>query len=133
MTTPRSDGTSISPDLLAPLKHASRKTVIDWLGNDPKLAYKSSNLYPVFTLVPIPSTGSRYESLVDSSGTPWCFLPEQLPKLFTTKDFQKVTKISQSYATTGLHILHHMGIIERVGKQGRAYLYQIKNNDMEAF
>ena len=61
-----------------------------------------------------------------------CFLPEQLPKLFTTKDFQKVTKISQSYATTGLHILHHMGIIERVGKQGRAYLYQIKNNDMEA-
>ena len=52
------------------------------------------------------------------------FLPSTLPTTFTTKDFQKAAKISQSYATTGLHILHYMGIIERIGKQGRAYLYR---------
>lgn len=60
-----------------------------------------------------------------------CFLPDTLPDLFTTKDFQKATKISQSYANTGLHILHYMGIIERVGKQGRFYLYQRKNYEKE--
>lgn len=53
-----------------------------------------------------------------------CFLPDTLPLTFTTKDLQKEAKITQSYATTCLHLLHHLGIIERTGKQGRAYLYQ---------
>lgn len=52
------------------------------------------------------------------------FLPETLPENFTTKDLQKEAKISISYATTCLHLLHHIGIIERIGKQGRAYLYR---------
>lgn len=53
-----------------------------------------------------------------------CFLPNTLPTHFTTKDLQKESKISQSHATTCLHLLYHLGIIERIGKQGRAYLYQ---------
>lgn len=53
-----------------------------------------------------------------------CFLPHTLPSYFTTKDLQKETKISQSIATTCLHILYHLGIIKRIGKQGKAYLYE---------
>ena len=53
-----------------------------------------------------------------------CFLPDTLPSHFTTKDLQREAKISQSYATTCLHLLYHLGIIERIGKQGKAYLYQ---------
>ncbi|MBE6024087.1 MAG: hypothetical protein E7231_12965 [Cellulosilyticum sp.] len=53
-----------------------------------------------------------------------CFLPDTLPPIFTTKDFQKAAKITTSCATTGLHILYHIGVIERIGKQGRAYLYK---------
>lgn len=57
----------------------------------------------------------------------YCFLPEDLPIHFTTKDVQKSAKIPQSYATTLLHILHYIGLIERIGKAGRAYLYQRKD------
>lgn len=56
-----------------------------------------------------------------------CFLPDTLPNAFTSKDLQKTTKISVSHASTCLHILHHIGLIERIGKQGRAYLYRLKS------
>lgn len=55
------------------------------------------------------------------------FLPDTLPTPFTTKDLQKVAKISQSYATTCLHLLYHLGVVQRVGKKGNAYLYERQN------
>jgi len=52
------------------------------------------------------------------------FLPIDLPKHFTTKDLKVYAKISQRIAQITLHILHHIGVIERVGKLGNMHLYQ---------
>ena len=54
------------------------------------------------------------------------FLPDTLPKQFTSKDLGKAAKISQQRAGTLLNVLLETGIIERIGKQGRGYLYQKK-------
>lgn len=51
-------------------------------------------------------------------------LPLDLPTPFTSKDYKQKAKITQKVASTGLHILHHLGVIQRVGKQGHAYLYE---------
>lgn len=53
-----------------------------------------------------------------------CFLPDTLPKEFTTKDLQTQAKIPQSVASVCLNLLHHLGIAKRIGKKGHAYLYK---------
>jgi Fic family protein len=50
-------------------------------------------------------------------------LPENLPENFTSKDYQKASKLRQRDAVTALNILNHVGVVKRVGKKGRAYLY----------
>lgn len=52
------------------------------------------------------------------------FVPYDLPEQFTTKDFAKAAHITTALAQITLNILHHVGVVERVGKQGRAYLYE---------
>lgn len=52
------------------------------------------------------------------------FLPLDLPVPFTTKELAALAKIPSSYAVTLLNILHHLGIVNRVGKKGNAYLYE---------
>lgn len=52
------------------------------------------------------------------------FLPETLPEVFSTKDYQKAIKLNITRARTGVHILHYLGIIEPVGKKGNAILYK---------
>lgn len=52
-------------------------------------------------------------------------LPDNLPKLFTTKDYKKAAGVSQGIASTALNILYHMNTIDRVGKQGNAFLYEV--------
>lgn len=51
-------------------------------------------------------------------------IPANLPKEYTTKDYRKAAKITQSASCTALNILHHMNVTERVGKVGNAYLYK---------
>lgn len=51
-------------------------------------------------------------------------LPDTLDKNFTSKDYKKCTKLTISQAQTALHVLHYVGAIKRVGKQGRAYVYE---------
>ena len=51
-------------------------------------------------------------------------LPLDLPATFTTKDYQKATRVSQKVAGTALNILYYLGLVERIGKKGNAYLYQ---------
>ena len=51
-------------------------------------------------------------------------VPEELPETFTAKEFSKVGKLSLSGTRAGLNVLHHMGVLERVGKQGNAYIYK---------
>ncbi len=51
------------------------------------------------------------------------FVPETLSEPFTAKMFQKATKVSAKKAGAGINILVHMGVIKKVGNEGKAYLY----------
>lgn len=53
-------------------------------------------------------------------------LPIELPDKFTTRDYQEVACISEDAARLGLHILSYIGVVEKIGKQGRRNLYKIK-------
>lgn len=52
------------------------------------------------------------------------FVPIELKENFTSKEFAKAAHIPTHLAQTVLNILHHMGTVERVGKQGNMYLYK---------
>lgn len=52
------------------------------------------------------------------------FLPEDLPKQFTSKDFALNAKISREYAQVTLNILTYLERVKRVGKQGANILYE---------
>ena len=51
-------------------------------------------------------------------------LPEALPSPFTAKDFKKAIKGGPRNAPALLTVLYRLGIVERVGKEGNAYLYE---------
>lgn len=50
-------------------------------------------------------------------------IPDSLVKGFTSKDYKKASRLSLSASQTALNILHHVGVVERVGKVGNAYKY----------
>ena len=50
-------------------------------------------------------------------------IPQDLPVEFTTKDFKKSTGLSVKDASTAVHVLNHIGVIHRIGKKERSYLY----------
>lgn len=50
-------------------------------------------------------------------------IPDNLPETFTSKDYQRASKLRQKDAITALNILNHVGAVKRIGKKGRAYLY----------
>ena len=54
-------------------------------------------------------------------------LPPELPDSFTAKEFAKLTKIPVSLAQTTLLLLTEFQVILRTGKQGNAYIYELKN------
>lgn len=64
------------------------------------------------------------EMRIDSFADYAQFLPDTLPSPFTVKDFMKCTHITQRCASCGLNILTEVGAVQRVGKQGNAYLYE---------
>lgn len=53
------------------------------------------------------------------------FIPYDIPETFTTKDFARCAKIPVRLAQTVLLILTDLEIVERIGKDGRSYLYRI--------
>lgn len=53
------------------------------------------------------------------------FVPYELPEEFTVKQFAKAAHITTSLASVTLNILYHVGTVERVGKQGNAYVYSV--------
>lgn len=55
------------------------------------------------------------------------FVPDTLNETFTSKDYKKVSGLSLSNAQTALNILYFLGCVDRVGKQGNAYLYSRSN------
>lgn len=54
-----------------------------------------------------------------------CMIPEGLPTPFTSKDFAKHAGVSQRIANLALNILNSIHAVTRVGKKGRAYLYEL--------
>lgn len=50
-------------------------------------------------------------------------IPNELESPFTVKDYKILSKISQRNASLAINILNHIGVIKRIGKKGRAYLY----------
>lgn len=53
------------------------------------------------------------------------FVPYELEGEFTVKEFGKVAHIPAKLAGTVVNILHYMGTIQRTGRKGNAYLYQV--------
>lgn len=68
-----------------------------------------------------------FEEVVLDSTTDYAkLLPADLPETFSTKDYKKAARVSQSLAAVALNILLAVNAVERVGKQGNLYLYQKK-------
>lgn len=53
------------------------------------------------------------------------FIPYNMPEHFTAKEFAKCAKIPVRLAQTVLLIMTDLEIVERIGKDGRSYIYQI--------
>lgn len=51
-------------------------------------------------------------------------VPPELEK-FTSKEYAKATRLTVNRAQTALNVLHDLGVVARVGKQGNAYLYDV--------
>ena len=51
-------------------------------------------------------------------------VPNTLNFGFTSKDYQKETKLTQSEAQTALNVLNYVGAVERIGKSGNSFLYK---------
>jgi hypothetical protein len=52
-------------------------------------------------------------------------VPYDLPDEFTVKDYAKATKITEGRASTAVNILYYVGVIQRVGKKGNAFIYSV--------
>lgn len=52
------------------------------------------------------------------------FLPKELPEVFTSSDIKRLTRCKD--AATLMLILTTVGVVERIGKRGNAYVYKIK-------
>lgn len=57
------------------------------------------------------------------------FLPDDLPEKFTSKDVSALCKIPLQTASTLLHILFDLKLIDRIGKTGNAYLYTVQSRN----
>lgn len=53
------------------------------------------------------------------------FIPPELEDGFSVKDFSKATKMRKDRASTALHIMNYVGTVERIGKKGNAYIYEV--------
>ena len=55
-------------------------------------------------------------------------LPIELGDTFTAADYAKAAHVSSGMAGIAVQILRHLDIIRMIGKQGRAYLYEINDS-----
>lgn len=78
-----------------------------------------------FDRIPI---GLVQEVEIDSVRDYLQFVPYDLPEEFTTKDFAESAHISLSLAQKALNILYYVGTVDRIGKRGKSYLYQVKES-----
>ncbi len=52
-------------------------------------------------------------------------VPYDLLDEFTVEDFSKAAHINRGVAQVAVNILYYVGVIDRVGKRGRSYLYKV--------
>ena len=52
------------------------------------------------------------------------FLPPNLPTPFTSADLKSLAHISLDLSVVTLNILTHVGLVRRIGKKGKSYLYE---------
>ncbi|MFV0343876.1 MAG: hypothetical protein ACK5JH_13470 [Anaerocolumna sp.] len=50
-------------------------------------------------------------------------IPNTLPSTFTSKEYKKESGLYKSHANTALNVLYSVGALQRVGKEGRFYVY----------
>lgn len=72
--------------------------------------------------VTVPTSLLQLTYLEDSNSYR-CFLPEDLPELFTLRDFRK--HIRSGDASIMIKILQYVGVVDYAGKKGNEYLYRI--------
>lgn len=53
-------------------------------------------------------------------------IPSNVPEVFTSRTLALVGGLSPSLAQKMLYSLYHLGLIDRTGKAGRAWLYRVK-------
>ncbi|HWT27413.1 MAG TPA: hypothetical protein VN131_05690 [Mobilitalea sp.] len=63
------------------------------------------------------------EIMISSLSDYQCLIPDSLGTEFTSKDYRKASGLPLHIAQTALNILHFVGVVDRVGKKGNAYLY----------
>jgi hypothetical protein len=51
-------------------------------------------------------------------------IPVQLEEAFTVKDYKKASGISLKASQIALHVLNYVGAIEKIGKNGRSFVYR---------
>lgn len=51
-------------------------------------------------------------------------IPENMAQQFTTRDYQQASGLSLKMAQTALNVLNSVGAVQKVGKKGRALLYE---------
>lgn len=66
------------------------------------------------------------ELLLESVDDYTMLVPDSLVESFTVKDYIKATGLTQKMASLALNVLMSVEAVERVGKKGRAYIYQRK-------
>lgn len=54
------------------------------------------------------------------------FLPQNLPEPFTVAEFGRLAKIPKAYQWYAVALLCRLGLLEKCGKQGNAFLYRRK-------
>ncbi len=52
-------------------------------------------------------------------------IPYELEEPFTVKEFAKAAHIGRELAQVTLYVLYHMNLVQRPGKRGREYLYEV--------
>lgn len=52
-------------------------------------------------------------------------VPDDLPETFTSADFARAVRFNKKGFSTVLLLLTEMGVVRRIGKKGRYYLYQV--------
>lgn len=78
--------------------------------------------YENYKLLPLSLLG---ESVISCPQDLLNLLPETLPPQFTSADLKKYAKTTDRLSFYTISVLRSLGLIEQIGKKGRAFLYQI--------